>query len=251
MADRPLESAPIACELCRTKKQKCDRKRPVCSNCLKAPNGCHYLEQSRRGLPAGYLHSLEQRLADTENALYFALSELLRGIPELGDYRSAAAQVARPTQSQSKADAIQAWTKWPLNNRDQACAWFAFKHGQAGSTQSPSAGPHDPGARPGISPTTRETRSTAPASAAALQWTNHTEVVSVHEDVAAVDLLNDAPPMWTTPPQQDTITSQPQSQTSLPAQNITTALPSSSPSSSRNVGSRARSLARERKTTYF
>ncbi|KXJ90517.1 hypothetical protein Micbo1qcDRAFT_205351 [Microdochium bolleyi] len=199
-----------------------------------------------RGLPAGYLSSLEQRLVDTENALYFALAEILQGVPELGDYRSAAAQVARPTQSQSKADAIQAWSQWPLNSRQQACEWFAAKHGQAGSAASPSAGPQNPVGRPIASPAARGTisASAAPADAAALQWDDHDQVMSAHEDGAEMEQPGDTPWAWTTPPQQVAVIP--------PIQNLVATPSSSSPSpSSGNMGSKARSLAQERKRIYF
>ncbi|KAH8660243.1 hypothetical protein BX600DRAFT_467449 [Xylariales sp. PMI_506] len=120
-----VETAAIACELCRAKKQKCDRKKPVCTQCAKAPDACNYLEQHKRGLPAGYVNSLEKRLADTERALYFALAEIYTGTVQLNDYSvSRVGGDTRATQSQSKIATTQEWLQCPLRNRNDAKEWY-------------------------------------------------------------------------------------------------------------------------------
>ncbi|ETS77723.1 hypothetical protein PFICI_09785 [Pestalotiopsis fici W106-1] len=139
-------SMTIACGLCRAKKQKCDRKTPVCSQCAGAPDKCHYPEQNRRGLPAGYLNSLEKRLLDTERALFFALSEIHAGSVEQGRYSDAGRRFMKPS-SQSKTELVQGWTQFPLETRDEARSWFLDK--QHGASLVAAAPP--PGAAPAAS----------------------------------------------------------------------------------------------------
>ncbi|KAH6645993.1 hypothetical protein BKA67DRAFT_582922, partial [Truncatella angustata] len=116
-------TASIACELCRTKKQKCDRKTPVCSQCANAPENCRYPEQNRRGLPAGYLNSLEKRLLETERALFFALAEIHARCTELGDYSDAGLRLMKPS-SQTKTELVQSWSRNPLDTRNDGRKWF-------------------------------------------------------------------------------------------------------------------------------
>lgn len=49
-----------ACDQCRRRKSKCDGEQPVCSICRSANRSCTYQKGgSRRGLPSGYVRSLE------------------------------------------------------------------------------------------------------------------------------------------------------------------------------------------------
>ncbi|KAJ5650781.1 C6 zinc finger domain protein [Penicillium longicatenatum] len=49
-----------ACDQCRRRKSKCDGEQPVCSICSQANRGCTYeAGGGRRGLPSGYVRSLE------------------------------------------------------------------------------------------------------------------------------------------------------------------------------------------------
>ncbi|EPS32280.1 hypothetical protein PDE_07240 [Penicillium oxalicum 114-2] len=49
-----------ACDNCRTKKDKCDGARPVCSTCASLGRQCTYkTNPKKRGLPTGYIRSLE------------------------------------------------------------------------------------------------------------------------------------------------------------------------------------------------
>ncbi|KFY72767.1 hypothetical protein V499_07102 [Pseudogymnoascus sp. VKM F-103] len=50
--------------------------RPSCEQCQAAKLECKYSESNKRGIPTGYLGNLEQRLNETEAALYTALAEL-------------------------------------------------------------------------------------------------------------------------------------------------------------------------------
>ena len=54
-----------ACVRCRSRKDKCDGQRPSCLTCINAgvPQSCSYTESKRRGLPEGYVRSLEKTFA--------------------------------------------------------------------------------------------------------------------------------------------------------------------------------------------
>lgn len=86
-----------------------------------------------RGIPTGYMNALEQRLADTETALFFALAEVHSGLVVQGDYDSqppeqtmhpTALSTAAPTHQQEKWDLMASWVSQPLKNRAQAQAWL-------------------------------------------------------------------------------------------------------------------------------
>ncbi|CAG8013906.1 unnamed protein product [Penicillium salamii] len=49
-----------ACDSCRSKKDKCDGKQPICSTCASLSRPCTYkANPKKRGLPTGYIRSLE------------------------------------------------------------------------------------------------------------------------------------------------------------------------------------------------
>lgn len=53
-----------ACDYCRSKKAKCDGISPSCTNCTTNGENCTYTYSSkRRGLPTGYTHDLEKKVA--------------------------------------------------------------------------------------------------------------------------------------------------------------------------------------------
>lgn len=55
--------ATMACDFCRTKRTKCDCKMPACSNCLASNTTCTYkIKAKKRGLPQGYILSLEAQV---------------------------------------------------------------------------------------------------------------------------------------------------------------------------------------------
>lgn len=86
-----------------------------------------------RGIPAGYVNTLEKRLAETERALFFALAEIHDRTITQGDYDDPSVdRTMQPsvlfdsmsTTQQEKADLVASWTGNPLRNRAQAQAWF-------------------------------------------------------------------------------------------------------------------------------
>jgi hypothetical protein len=131
----------IACENCRSKKCKCDRKlfvlsiptthtipakdlaSPICSQCQSSSLPCQYQEGGKRGLPATYITALEKRLAETETALYASLIALqeLNG-KQLLDCNLPS--TSTPTRPRSKAEKLEDWKRLPLQNSEQLNAWL-------------------------------------------------------------------------------------------------------------------------------
>ncbi|EON67084.1 hypothetical protein W97_06337 [Coniosporium apollinis CBS 100218] len=63
---RPMS---VSCELCKTRKVKCDRGHPSCGWCLRNNQLCEYKERKKPGLRAGYGRELEARLDRLEEVL--------------------------------------------------------------------------------------------------------------------------------------------------------------------------------------
>ena len=61
--------ANVSCQLCKTRKVKCDRTRPSCGWCTRNKAVCEYKERKKPGLRAGYGRELEQRLDRVEGVL--------------------------------------------------------------------------------------------------------------------------------------------------------------------------------------
>ncbi|KUI63745.1 hypothetical protein VM1G_10592 [Cytospora mali] len=140
MSDEEVETASIACEACRQKKCKCDRRMPTCTQCRSSPAKCHYPEKNRRGIPAGYVNTLEKRLAETERALFFALAEIHAGVVARDDYESPALRQTMgesvlssptPITQQDKAKLMASWARTPLADREQVQKWFEANRGKA------------------------------------------------------------------------------------------------------------------------
>ncbi|KAI5960902.1 hypothetical protein KGF57_001834 [Candida theae] len=65
-----------ACDYCRTKKAKCDGLSPSCTNCTINNEKCTYTYSSkRRGLPTGYTHELEKKVAILQAVLASAIQQ--------------------------------------------------------------------------------------------------------------------------------------------------------------------------------
>ncbi|KAK2035547.1 hypothetical protein LX32DRAFT_1941 [Colletotrichum zoysiae] len=141
--DGDAMQSPIACESCRQRKRRCDRKLPFCLQCSHEPGRCQYPEQSKRGIPNGYLNKLETRLAETEAALFMVLSGALQ-TPGSG---SASSSPLLPQAAwkprQNKIDHVREWEVLPLQSSDEIQAWFRSK---AAENSDPT--PEPPGASP-------------------------------------------------------------------------------------------------------
>ncbi|RDW56761.1 hypothetical protein BP6252_13984 [Coleophoma cylindrospora] len=65
--DNPRKRSRTACTRCKTRKQKCDSRWPVCSNCDKAGAECDMKEiKSDSIVTAGYIQALEDQVASLE-----------------------------------------------------------------------------------------------------------------------------------------------------------------------------------------
>ncbi|EXF79088.1 hypothetical protein CFIO01_06410 [Colletotrichum fioriniae PJ7] len=99
--------SPIACESCRQRKRRCDRK---------------------LGIPNGYLNKLETRLAETEAALFRVLSGAL---DHSQGFESASSPALLPqaawTPRQNKVDRVKEWDSLPLQTPDDIQAWYRSK----------------------------------------------------------------------------------------------------------------------------
>ncbi|KAF2493903.1 hypothetical protein BU16DRAFT_512041 [Lophium mytilinum] len=59
----------VSCELCKTRKVKCDRGQPSCGWCVKNTHICEYKQRKKPGLRAGYGRELEARLDRLEDII--------------------------------------------------------------------------------------------------------------------------------------------------------------------------------------
>ena len=83
---RPRTSRPmsVSCELCKTRKVKCDRGQPSCGWCMRNGQVCEYKERKKPGLRAGYGRELEARLDKLEGVLetqQHVLQQLANALP--------------------------------------------------------------------------------------------------------------------------------------------------------------------------
>ncbi|PWY90368.1 hypothetical protein BO94DRAFT_23471 [Aspergillus sclerotioniger CBS 115572] len=120
--------SPIACEPCRQRKCKCDRTLPSCSQCAE-PSKCNYPESGKRGLPLGYLTQLEQRLADTELALFEALATL-RSLGHNDKGLVKASLKAEVEAKQGKHARMKEWGRLPLRDPADIRGWWQAKEDQ-------------------------------------------------------------------------------------------------------------------------
>ncbi|KAJ5336786.1 transcriptional regulator family: Fungal Specific TF [Penicillium brevicompactum] len=91
------------------------------ANC--EPSKCVYPESGKRGLPLGYLNQLEQRLAETESALYGALMTL-RSIGQT------TTPVSKPEVSKQKAARMEEWSQLPIREWSDLEHWMTVMSDQ-------------------------------------------------------------------------------------------------------------------------
>lgn len=89
------------------------------------------------------MNALEQRLAETERALFVALCELhddaapqagCQGQPSYQAMRESVLSSDAPTTQQEKAELVSSWARRPLENRTQTRAWLESMRTAAYST---------------------------------------------------------------------------------------------------------------------
>lgn len=135
---------PIACDNCRSKKCKCDRRMhvvlnhsepacvlticsPSCSQCRTSSLVCRYQEGGKRGLPIAYINSLERRLRETESALYAAMLAL----DEHEIIKAGNLGLLKAPRELSKTERQDDWKRLPLQTPEQLASWFVEKQQQA------------------------------------------------------------------------------------------------------------------------
>jgi hypothetical protein len=101
---------------------------PRCSQCQTLSLPCRYAEGGKRGIPAAYINSLEDRLAETEAALYSALTAIDSMANDAAGLRRALVHVSGPvTRERSKLEKLDEWKRLPLRSGEQLHAWFEDK----------------------------------------------------------------------------------------------------------------------------
>lgn len=96
-----------------------------------------------RGIPNGYLNKLETRLAETEAALFRALSATLDGQTLGLDSASSPALLSQPawTPRQNKVDRVKEWESLPLQTPNDVQVWFRSKAAETGDPAAAAASP--------------------------------------------------------------------------------------------------------------
>ncbi|KAF2025866.1 alpha/beta-hydrolase [Setomelanomma holmii] len=111
---------------------------PACSQCQNSPVPCRYQEGGKRGLPTAYMASLENRLQDTEAALYDALRALQsQSRQEPSPLQLDLRNLVAPKVQLSKAEKQKEWEQYPLRTNEELSAWFAQYHGENTTTSEP------------------------------------------------------------------------------------------------------------------
>lgn len=111
----------IACNACRSRKQKCSGRKPICEQCLENNRPCNWPEQLRRGPEKGYAEALENRLQLTE-------SILLNLLPHVSDEQLSA---AIPRESRGmyvpfprlEKRGMESWSQFPLDTSHGIRRW--------------------------------------------------------------------------------------------------------------------------------
>ncbi|CAP93577.1 Pc16g09070 [Penicillium rubens Wisconsin 54-1255] len=111
----------IACNACRSRKQKCSGRKPICEQCLDHNRPCNWPKQLRRGPEKGYAEALENRLQLTENIL-------LNLLPHVSDEQLSDA-IPRENSGtympfpRLEKRGIENWSKFPLDTPQGIRRW--------------------------------------------------------------------------------------------------------------------------------
>ena len=115
--------------------------RPTCGQCASSPQPCKYAENNKRqvhfefchlctdnirGIPGGYLSALEQRLHETEIALYNALCELrkIKSESAFTDHPDLSEPLRSHQAATNKYSRMAEWIRYPLNRSDEVENWW-------------------------------------------------------------------------------------------------------------------------------
>ncbi|KGO38806.1 hypothetical protein PEX1_028450 [Penicillium expansum] len=130
----------IACNACRSRKQKCSGRKPICEQCLENNRPCNWPEQLRRGPEKGYAEALENRLQLTE-------SILLNLLPHISDEQLSAAIPRRANSGayvpfpRLEKRGMESWSEFPLDTSHSIRRW------QQACTESESMGVETQGSK--------------------------------------------------------------------------------------------------------
>ena len=132
---------PLACNPCRTKKQKCSGTYPSCLQCSASSLDCTWAARKQRGPSKGYIEGLEARLRETEQLLLQLLpvvtDEQLIAATEDIDVDSGAIGMGRDDGKVIKGStrwaaappdlknnvSLEYWERHPIGNLDEIRAW--------------------------------------------------------------------------------------------------------------------------------
>lgn len=112
----------IACNACRSRKQKCSGLKPICEQCLENNRPCNWPEQLRRGPEKGYTEALENRLQLTE-------SILLNLLPHVSEEQLSAAIPCREGSGsyvpfpRLEKRGMESWSQFPLDTSHGIRRW--------------------------------------------------------------------------------------------------------------------------------
>ncbi|KAL5087508.1 hypothetical protein Trisim1_007729 [Trichoderma cf. simile WF8] len=125
-----------ACDGCRSRKQKCDEKRPTCSRCRDMKRECVWPKLYKRGPAKGYIEALEHRLAVTEAVLLqllqvsddTVLQDAFKHEPSKRTDVLSTTAAATTTDAAGRIEAkktgtIAHWDNFPLNTADEVKRW--------------------------------------------------------------------------------------------------------------------------------
>ncbi|KAK0737103.1 hypothetical protein B0T21DRAFT_383152 [Apiosordaria backusii] len=138
---------PLACVSCRTRKLKCDRRKPICTRCARSGGECHYPESRRKpAFKRRNVRELEERLAQVEGILKNVSKR--RASQEAGPSASSGSQEQSqlPSQETSPSAGLEADTSHI--NFDELFSDPTF--------QDPSTWFSQPGAAEGFSTTAND-----------------------------------------------------------------------------------------------
>lgn len=139
MEERTARSA-VACNACRTKKQKCGGEKPTCARCQQFALDCVWPRQQKRGPAKGYTEALEARLSETEEVLFRVLScisteDLSRVLLENPlDAVSSHPKADAPDRKQ----AVECWSKSSLKTLADIQNWYDDRSRVAASAVEPA-----------------------------------------------------------------------------------------------------------------
>ncbi|KAK4179039.1 putative binuclear zinc transcription factor [Triangularia setosa] len=129
---------PLACVSCRTRKLKCDRRKPNCTRCARSGGECHYPESRRKpAFKRRNVRELEERLAQVEGLLKNVSKR--RASQEAGPSTTFGSQEPsqQPSQESSPLAGLEADTSHI--NLDELFSDPSFQDPSAWFSQQPAA----------------------------------------------------------------------------------------------------------------